>query len=70
MAVCCIALAPGVTADPAMIECPDHSHVWQRNQCDHRPDAGGPFGFPGAGHGGGGNGGLLGGLLGHLGLGL
>lgn len=47
-----------------MIECPDHSHVWNQNQCP-TPDAGSPFGFPGNGHGGhsGGLLGILGGIL-------
>jgi hypothetical protein len=50
---------------PAMVECPDHSHVWNANQCP-TPNAGSPFGFPGSGHGGGNGGGGLLGALGHI----
>lgn len=48
---------------PVLIECPNHSHVWNRNQC---PNSGGPFGFPSSGGGSGGLLGLLGGLTGGL----
>lgn len=48
-------------ADPAptLIECPDHTHVWNINQCNDQN----PYGFPGSG--GGGSGGLLG-LIGRV----
>lgn len=52
-----IVVAAKAGADTPMIECPNHSHVWNRQDCP--PDSG-PFGFPGTGHGGAGQGGLLG----------
>lgn len=53
-----IIFAANARADgPKLIECPDHTHVWDINQC---PSNSGPFGFPGTGHGGSSSGGLLG----------
>lgn len=46
---------------PKLVECPDHTHVWDESQCKGNN----PFGLPGAGQGHGGSGGLLG-LIGHL----
>lgn len=53
--------AHATPAPEPLIECPDHRHVWHKEQCERDP-----FGLPGGG-GGGGRCGLvcsIGGLLG------
>lgn len=59
-----IVLTVGVAhADPELIECPDHTHVWNSQQCSHSGGGGGGSfgGLPGTGGGGPqGGGGLLG----------
>lgn len=55
-----VAITPALADPPSVIECENHSHVYDKKDCPENASSNNWTKFPGSGGGGQGNGGLLG----------